>query len=250
MNSITLSSLTILLWNANGLSRHTNELDVLLHDRRIDVALITETHFTNKSRFHIRDYTVHRTDHNDNTAHGGSAILIRNQISHSPLQPISTNFLQATNVSVTFKSSSIVISSCYWPPNKPITSTDFVNYFSSLGPKFVAGGDYNSKSPQWGCRSANPRGTSLLSSVTAQNYQIISPTTPTYWPSSRRKLPDILDIFVMSSSIPDSLVTVIIKIIMTKVNDLERTSRNFLQTIARFFLPFINLLSSKLPLLL
>lgn len=52
-NSITNKSLLILLFNANGLKNHVNELQNVLYNRRIDIALITETHFTKYSTIHI-----------------------------------------------------------------------------------------------------------------------------------------------------------------------------------------------------
>jgi len=189
-------SLLILLWNSNGLARHREELDTLIHDRRIDVVLVTETHFTEKSRFYIKDYTVYRTDHPDNSAHGGSAIIIKNSISHFLYPSVSTNFLQSTTLCLQFVSSAIVLSSSYWPPNKPISQSQFLSYFQSLGPNFIAGGDYNAKHPQWGCRVGNPRGSTLLSSLSSTHYHILSPPEPTYWPTSLSKLPDILDIFI------------------------------------------------------
>jgi len=100
MNPVTSKSLTVLLWNSNGLARRRNELDLLLHEKRIDVALITETHFTDKTRLYIRDYKLYRTDHPDNAAQGGSAIFIRNSIAHFPIPSQSTDSLQATSISL------------------------------------------------------------------------------------------------------------------------------------------------------
>jgi len=203
----TQNSLIVLLWNSNGLARHRDELDILLHDKRIDIALLTETHFTDKSRFFIKDYVIYRTDHPDNTAHGGAAIIVKRTLSHFLLPPSSSNILQATSISVQFLSSSIVFSSSYWPPNKTVSQSTFLSYFHSLGSKFIAGGDYNAKHPKWGCRVANPRGKSLLSSLSSNNLQIVSPSEPTYWPTSPSKLPDILDVFI-TSRIPPSHHTI------------------------------------------
>jgi len=186
------------LWNSNGLTQHRDELDILLHNERIDLALITETHFTDRSYLRIQDYTLYRTDHPDGTAHGGAAILIKNSLSHFPLPSFSSGHLQATSISLKFHSYSVTFSASYWPPNKQVTQTQFMSYFHSLGPKFIAGGDYNAKHPQWGCRTSNPRGITLLSTLSSTNFQILSPSHPTYWPTSRSKLPDILDYFVTS----------------------------------------------------
>jgi len=59
----------------------------------------------------------------------------------------------------------------------------------------------------WGCWVTNPRGNSLLHSVISKILQVISPTNPTYWPTSPRKRPDILDIFV--TKIPGTLHSLI-----------------------------------------
>lgn len=40
-NSYTNNSLSILLFNANGLKNHVNELQTVLFDKRIDIALIS-----------------------------------------------------------------------------------------------------------------------------------------------------------------------------------------------------------------
>ena len=43
-----VSHLHIVLWNANGLARHTEELKAYLTLRDVDIMLISETHFTTK----------------------------------------------------------------------------------------------------------------------------------------------------------------------------------------------------------
>ncbi|KAI5710539.1 hypothetical protein M8J75_009509 [Diaphorina citri] len=56
-----IDALRILTWNANGLTDRTRELEVFLHMQRIDIALITETHFTSRSFFHIPNYRAYIT---------------------------------------------------------------------------------------------------------------------------------------------------------------------------------------------
>jgi len=45
--------LRIALWNANGLTQHKEEIQLLLQQNKIDILLINETHFTTKSYFKI-----------------------------------------------------------------------------------------------------------------------------------------------------------------------------------------------------
>ncbi|KAF0772091.1 Uncharacterized protein FWK35_00009874 [Aphis craccivora] len=58
------------------------------------------------------------------------------------------------------------------------------------------GGDFNSKHHSWGCRANIPRGQVLYNFVTRGNLKVLAPPGPTYWPTSARKNPDILDIFI------------------------------------------------------
>lgn len=43
---VTNNSLLILQFNTNGLNNHINELQTVLYNRQIDIALITKIHFT------------------------------------------------------------------------------------------------------------------------------------------------------------------------------------------------------------
>jgi hypothetical protein len=63
-----------------------------------------------------------------------------------------------------------------------------------LGPKFIAGGDYNSKHTLWGSRFKKSRELSQL--IKAKNYSFLSTGTPTYRPAGGNKIPDLLDFFV------------------------------------------------------
>jgi exonuclease III len=76
-NSYTNNSLSIILFNENGLKNHVNQLQSVLFDKRIDIALISETHFTKYSYISIPDYSLIKSNHPDGTAYGGAAILIK-----------------------------------------------------------------------------------------------------------------------------------------------------------------------------
>jgi len=65
--------------------------------------------------------------------------------------------------------------------------------------------DFNAKHHAWGCRANNPRGIVLHNFININNCNILSPPKPTYWPSSIRKKPDILDIIIFVVKIPSNL---------------------------------------------
>lgn len=91
MNSIIGRSLVILLWNAVGLWKHINELNFLLHERRIDLVLITEIHFTRHTHIDITGYTVYFTNYPDGSGPGGTAVIVRNGVRHHPyIEPFFT----------------------------------------------------------------------------------------------------------------------------------------------------------------
>jgi len=91
-------ALRLALWNANGLSSHRLELQTFLDMHKIDITLISETHFTSRTVFRLPRYTVFHSVHPDDTAHGGAANIIRSSLRHHEHLPIQTPELQATAV--------------------------------------------------------------------------------------------------------------------------------------------------------
>jgi exonuclease III len=77
--------LKIAIWNANGLLQHKDETKTFLDHNAIDILLVSETHFNYRSFFRIPQYNAYFTNHPDNTAHAGSGILIKDNISHYEL---------------------------------------------------------------------------------------------------------------------------------------------------------------------
>ena len=43
----------------------------------LDILLVSETHFTSRSYITIPSYNMYYTNHPDETAHGGTAVIIR-----------------------------------------------------------------------------------------------------------------------------------------------------------------------------
>lgn len=68
-----------------------------------------------------------------------------------------------------------------------------------LGNRFLAAGDYNAKSPQWGSRITTPKGKILLQTIYKNNLRALSGGKPTYWPTDRKKIPDIIDFSVLKN---------------------------------------------------
>ncbi|KAE9525798.1 hypothetical protein AGLY_014024, partial [Aphis glycines] len=192
----TKKSLLILQFNANGLKNHINELQNVSHHKRIDIALITETHCTKHPNFHIPGYILLKVNHPDNTARGGVAIFIKSSIYFQPLPNYCHDHVHSCMILIKLNSTPITIGAFYSPPRHNITNIIFTDFFKIIKNNFIIGGDFNSKHHAWGCRANNPRGIVLQNFININSFNILSPPNTIYWPSSIRKKPDILDIFV------------------------------------------------------
>jgi exonuclease III len=91
--------LKLVVWNANSLIQHRDELKIFLYTHDIDLMLISETHFTEKNYIHIPQNTLYHTNHPARTHRGGTAIIhvLKSSIQHHPLNPKVNNqaFLKA-----------------------------------------------------------------------------------------------------------------------------------------------------------
>lgn len=183
-------------WNANGVYHHKLELEQFLNANKIDVMLISETHLTDKYNFKICGYNFYDTKHPERKGHGGTGILIRQRIRHYVLQSHCSLSLQATSICIQLKDGNLITSSVYCPPNHQLTGEELSRFFDSLGHKFIAAGDFNAKHSFWGSRLITPRGRNLFKIIMNNGYDIASCGQPTYWPTDRRKIPDLIDFAV------------------------------------------------------
>lgn len=191
-----MNALKICHWNANGISQHKNELKLFLNGNSIDMMLISETHLTQKNCFRIDGYKFYDTKHPGGKARGGTAILIKNRIKHFPMQGYCTDYLQATTIQLEEYVNGLTVSAIYCPPRFNIDEQQYKQFFSTLDAKFIAAGDFNAKHTHWGSRLITPKGRKLFSAINALGLNVLSNGKPTYWPSDRRKIPDLIDFAV------------------------------------------------------
>lgn len=169
---------------------------MLINEHKLDILLISESHFTDRSQVNIKNFTTYSTQHPDGTAHAGTALIVRSSIKHHELPSYKTEHLQATTIAVEGKTGHFNVSAVYCPPKHTIKEEQLTHYFNTLGPRFLAGGDWNSKHPHWGSRLATTRGRQLKLSVDRNNLTTISTPEPTHWPADVNRLPDVIDFFI------------------------------------------------------
>lgn len=146
----------------------------------------------------IPKYKLYHTNHPDGTAHGGTAILIKESIVHNEVLKFEEDYLQATSINVQTFPYDVTISAVYCPPRHNLKKCDFETFFKTLGSRFIAAGDFNSKNVLWGSRLTTTKGRELFKVIQDNNYSFLSTGSPTYWPTDTNKIPDLLDLFIVN----------------------------------------------------
>lgn len=115
-------------WNANGLLHHLHEIEMFLKIQKIDVCLISETHFTRENYIKIRGYQVYHTVHPANKARGGTAVIIKNELKHHEETKYQTEAIQATSVKVQTKFKQYTLTAVYCPPRYILKKKTLLNF--------------------------------------------------------------------------------------------------------------------------
>lgn len=199
------NDIKIVVWSANGLTNHGPEVCNFLGKNNIDIMLVSETHFTNRSYIRIPGYAIYDTKHPSGNAHGGTAVIIKKSIKHYEKKEYKTEAIQSTTICIKDSLGSLLISAIYCPPRHTIKEENFKEYFGTLGNRFLAGGDYNAKHNRWGSRLTTPKGRELVKYLNNNNMKILSTGKPTYWPSDQNKIPDVIA-FCVLKGIPINLL--------------------------------------------
>lgn len=117
---MTDTSLRIVAWNANGLAKRSRELEMFLRLNNIDIALISETHFTDKSYLKIYGFMIYYTTYPSGRAHAATAIIIKNNIEHFQQAEIRREYIQSTIITIKHNRREINIAAAYCPPRHNI----------------------------------------------------------------------------------------------------------------------------------
>jgi exonuclease III len=137
--------LNIAAWNANGLCQHAQEIKLFIQTFNLDILLVSETHFTNRSYITIPNYNIYYTNHPDETAYGGNALIIRQNDKHYVRAECRYENIQATSIAIEDNTGETTVSAIYCPPKHHNKYDDYDRFFKTLGNRFIAGGYYNAK---------------------------------------------------------------------------------------------------------
>jgi hypothetical protein len=176
--------------------KHIQEIEIFLHNEKIDIFLISESHLVRTSYIKIKGYNLYHAIHPAERARGGSAILIKENIKHYEELKIEEEIMQVTTLNIQVKNKTFNVSSIYCPPRHNLKKEDYIKLFKTLSSNFVIGGDFNAKNTYWGSRIVTPKGKELFEAGKSCNCDFHSGGAPTYWPSDTKKTPDLIDFFV------------------------------------------------------
>lgn len=206
-----MDNLKILHWNSNGINHKQNELQALASSMKIDIILLNETRLSPTSKLKLTNYHTYRTDlppKKGTPAHGGTAILIHRRIVHQQ-EKLDTK-TQSTTVRIKIVNHEVLVTAIYKPPNATLESND-LNILTAVD-WFITAGDFNAKYPLWHSRVQNTAGRTLSNHIGQNDYTVLAPDTPTYYPFSRDKRPDVLDI---------ALIRLPLSVHVTNLNELS-----------------------------
>jgi len=173
-------ALKLAVWNANGLCHHAQEVKQFIISLDLDILLVSETHFTERSHISIPNNHISRTDHSDKTAHGGTAVIIRQNLKHHVRAEYRYEHLQATTIAVEDNLGEVTITAAYCPPKHNTKLAEYENFFKTLGHRFITEGDFNAKNTVWGSRLTTTKGRELLKAMRNNNLQHLSTRQPMY----------------------------------------------------------------------
>jgi len=81
------------------------------------------------------------------------------------------DYIQATSIKVNGFPYEVTITAVYCPPRHNLKKEHFGTFCQRLGPKFIAGGDYNSKHTLWGSGLTTTKGRELKVKVKQSCYR-------------------------------------------------------------------------------
>jgi hypothetical protein len=68
----------------------------------------------------------------------------------------------------------LTVSAVYLPPKHTVKQVQLAAFYSTLGRRFIAGGDYNAKHTDWGSGLITPRGREILRTMEQLNLYHLS----------------------------------------------------------------------------
>jgi hypothetical protein len=122
----------------------------------------------------FRGHKIYYTIHPENSASGGSAVIINENIHHHEETKYKTKGIHATVVGTKARKYSIVVAGIYCPPKHPLKEYNYLEFFGHVENRFIVGEILISKNTHWGSRLSTTKSTELLRAIQEIRYKAMS----------------------------------------------------------------------------
>ncbi|GBP94792.1 Probable RNA-directed DNA polymerase from transposon BS [Eumeta japonica] len=191
------NNLTLLSFNARGLTNNIVELGQCTKEYGIDIVLVQETLLKPNSpkSCSLAGYVQLRTDRTDAPL-GGTAIYYKRSLQCCPIDLPNLTNIEATGCRLAMTGHKpLVIVSIYLSPSKKLLRSD-IEALLALGDAVILFGDFNCKHTNWGCAVSNPGGNKLAKLSRKLKFDIVAPLTPTHYPDDLVSRPSTIDLAI------------------------------------------------------
>ena len=175
------NKLTIMQWNCQGLKAKFESLKILIHEN-LPICISLQETMMGHNKICPREYILyHNQLHADEGRHGGSALMLRRDITHSKIA-LQTN-LQAVAIKVHLRRT-YTLCSIYLPPvnrNNINLKQELESLINQLPRPFLFLGDFNARHPMWGDIMSNSRGDMIFSLIEEQELAVMNSGAPTHF---------------------------------------------------------------------
>ena len=171
-------------WNAEGVQKKKQALQVFLKENKIDIACIQETHLNQNIKFFVRGYDIFRRDRT--TGHkGGVLTLVKHGIPAVQTAESADGDLEYITIKAFLQDEELHISNCYSSPSRKL----HLHTLHLTADNHLITGDFNGHSPAWGYDSTDPRGEEIQDWMMDNQLILINkPTdTPSYFSRAWKK---------------------------------------------------------------
>lgn len=151
-NNSRMSLLRIIQWNARSMRPKRNELELLMVQEKIHIALISETWLEPDSYMNISGYNIFRKDRID--GYGGVAIIVSKSIKVQPcLININNSGIEMISIKLLNCSQIKNIVLIYCPSSVHTSQSDWEQIFLAFPSKCIVAGDFNGHHSTWSSKS-------------------------------------------------------------------------------------------------
>lgn len=175
-----MDKLSIIQWNSRSTIANKNNLEYLLHEHSIDIALISETWFKPQHYVNFPIYNVVRQDRIDGK--GGVAVLIKNCLHYQEYSLPDIEGISSTFITFNTQNYRLNLVSLYVCPKTRISLNEWNRLFTSIPKLFHSA---------WGCSVSDVFGRTLLDSIDNNNLYLLNNGTLVTNPLNNKSAVDI-----------------------------------------------------------